>query len=144
MIYHMWGSASIALAHLRKGATIGIYTQKFEYLSGKNGLDCRGEDPRSEADCLTEEVASMVASQNYSCLPSHFAIFRQNKAKVARIKTNNLTSTSIYVILKILRFAKREMIKQLMKLWTLEYKLLMLSGIRKFARLPVTPPSTLC
>ncbi len=91
MIYQMWGNSPVAVALLRKSAIISIFAEHFEYLNDVEGLDCKGEDPGGEAQCLRREVKKALEAKNFSCLPTHFRVLRDIKAEV-------LVTSSIKVV----------------------------------------------
>ncbi len=68
MIYQMWGNSPVAVALLRKSAIVSIFAEHFEYLNDV-GLDCQGEDPGGEAQCLRREVKMAVKEKTSLACP---------------------------------------------------------------------------
>ncbi len=82
MIYQLWGNSPVAVALLRRSTIISIYAEHFEYLDDVPGLDCQGNDPGGEAQCLRKEVKEALEVKNYSCWPTHFKVLSGIKTEV--------------------------------------------------------------
>ncbi len=86
MIYQLWGSSPVAVAHLSGSATISIFAQRFEYLPDVKGLNCQGEDMRIYTSCLRKELNKVIDEQNFPCLPTQFKILKNDMKEVIKVQ----------------------------------------------------------
>ena len=82
LVFQNWGFSSVHSSTISQSSLIRMYVKEYRYLSHPKGLNCLGEDPRGQTDCLKQEVGRKLIEARLECLPAQLKIFLPNMTKV--------------------------------------------------------------